>query len=117
MGWEIFPDGLCRVLSRWNALGKPLYVTENGMATLDDSARTRHLQVHLDAVRQAIAEGADVRGYFYWSLLDNFEWAEGYARHFGLVAVDRTTLERRPRPTAFAYRDLIASNGALQPAN
>ena len=117
MGWEIFPDGLRRVLTRWSAQGKPLYVTENGMATLDDPARTRHLQAHLDAVRQAIAEGADVRGYFYWSLMDNFEWAEGYARHFGLVAVDRATLERQPRPTAFVYRDLIAANAARQPAD
>ena len=117
MGWEIFPDGLRRVLVRWSAHGKPLYVTENGMATLDDSARTHHLDAHLDAVSRAIAEGADVRGYFYWSLMDNFEWAEGYARHFGLVAVDRSTLERQPRPTAFVYRDLIAANGARQSAD
>jgi beta-glucosidase len=114
MGWEIFPDGLRRVLERWSAHRKPLYVTENGMATLDDSARTRHLREHLAAVGRAIANGADVRGYFYWSLMDNFEWAEGYARHFGLVAVDRATLERHPRPTAFVYRDLIAANGAAQ---
>jgi beta-glucosidase len=117
MGWEIFPDGLRRVLERWSAHGKPLYVTESGMATLDDSARTRHLREHLAAVGRAIANGADVRGFFYWSLMDNFEWAEGYARHFGLVAVDRATLARRPRPTAFVYRDLIATNGAAQPAD
>ena len=108
MGWEVFPEGLYRNLIRVRPLGKPIYVTENGMATLDDSARTEHLRAHLGVVERAIADGADVRGYFYWSLMDNFEWAEGYSRHFGLVAVDRETLERRPRPTAYVYRDIIA---------
>jgi beta-glucosidase len=110
MGWEIFPAGLYRNLVRLAALGKPVYVTENGMATLDDDARTRHLRAHLEEVARAVRDGVDVRGYFYWSLMDNFEWAEGYSRHFGLVAVDRRTLERRPRPTAFVYRDVIAAN-------
>jgi beta-glucosidase len=109
MGWEVFPAGLYLSLMRVRNLGAPIYVTENGMATLDDSARTEHLHAHLAEVARAIADGADVRGYFYWSLMDNFEWAEGYSRHFGLVAVDRQTLERRPRPTAFAYRDIISS--------
>ncbi|MGH7897054.1 MAG: glycoside hydrolase family 1 protein [Candidatus Binatia bacterium] len=108
MGWEIFPDGLYRHLVRVAKLGKPVYVTENGMATLDDSARTEHLREHLERVWRAIRDGADVRGYFYWSLMDNFEWAEGYGRRFGLVAVDRQTLERRPRPAAYVYRDVIA---------
>src|SRR5207247_8321279 len=106
MGWEIFPTGLYRNLVRLKALGKPVYVTESGMATLEDDARTRHLRAHLEEVARAIRDGVDVRGYFYWSLMDNFEWAEGYARHFGLMAVDRQTLERRPRPTAFVYRDI-----------
>ncbi len=110
MGWEIFPAGLYRNLVRLKALGKPVYITENGMATLDDEARTCHLRAHLEEVARAIRDGVDVRGYFYWSLMDNFEWAEGYARRFGLVAVDRRTLERRPRPTAFVYRDVIAAN-------
>jgi beta-glucosidase len=110
MGWEVFPEGLYRNLLRVNALGKPVYVTENGMATLDDEARTRHLRAHLAEVARATRDGVDVRGFFYWSLMDNFEWAEGYSRHFGLVAVDRRTLERRPRPTAFVYRDVIAAN-------
>jgi beta-glucosidase len=110
MGWEIFPAGLYRNLVRLAALGKPVYVTENGMATLDDDARTRHLRAHLEEVARAVRDGVDVRGYFYWSLMDNFEWAEGYSRHFGLVAVDRRTLERRPRPTAFVYRDVITAN-------
>lgn len=112
MGWEVFPEGLRRNLVRLGALGKPVYVTENGMATLDDEARIEHLRAHLAEVARAIADGVDVRGYFYWSLMDNFEWAEGYSRHFGLVAVDRRTLERRPRPAAFVYRDIIGA-GAL----
>jgi len=110
MGWEYFPEGLHRNLVRLQGLGKPIYVTENGVATLDDDARTRHLLAHLGEVARAIRDGADVRGYFYWSFMDNFEWAEGYCRHFGLVAVDRDTLARRPRPAAFVYRDLIAAN-------
>jgi beta-glucosidase len=110
MGWEYFPEGLHRNLVRLSELGKPIYVTENGMATLDDAARTTHLLAHLTEVARAIRDGADVRGYFYWSLMDNFEWAEGYCRHFGLVAVDRDTLERRPRPAAFVYRDIITAN-------
>jgi beta-glucosidase len=110
MGWEYFPEGLHRNLVRLQALGKPIYVTENGIATLDDDARTTHLLAHLAEVAHAIDDGADVRGYFYWSLMDNFEWAEGYSRHFGLLEVDRKTLARRPRPAAFVYRDVIAAN-------
>jgi beta-glucosidase len=110
MGWEVHPPGLGAHLGRLAALGKPLYVTENGHATLDEDARVRYLRAHLGQVHAAIAAGADVRGYFYWSLLDNFEWAEGYARHFGLIAVDPGTLVRRPRPAALFYRDVIAEN-------
>lgn len=110
MGWEIYPEGLYRTLRRAGELGKPVYVTENGMATLDDRARGAHLRAHLERVWRAIRDGTDVRGYFYWSLIDNFEWAEGYSRHFGLVAVDRATLARTPRPAAFLYRDVIAAN-------
>jgi beta-glucosidase len=110
MGWEVYPQGLERNLGRLGAYGRPIYVTENGMATVDDDARSRHLLEHLRAVGRAIRDGIDIRGYMYWSLMDNFEWAEGYSRHFGLVAVDRATLERRPRPTAFTYRDWIVAN-------
>jgi beta-glucosidase len=110
MGWEVFPEGLYRSLMRTSSVGCPIYVTENGMATLDDPQRTRHLYAHLEQVWRAIQGGADVRGYFYWSLIDNFEWAEGYARHFGLVACDRATLERRPRPTALVYREILTAN-------
>lgn len=110
MGWEVFSPGLGRHLRRLAALRKPLYVTENGHATLDEAARTRYLRVHLAEVHGAIAAGADVRGYFYWSLIDNFEWAEGYDRHFGLIAMEPGTLARRRRPAALFYRDVITRN-------
>ena len=113
MGWEVYPEGMYLNLLRAAGLGKPLYVTENGMATLDDSARTAHLHAHLERLWRAIHDGADVRGYFYWSLMDNFEWAEGYSRHFGLVAIDRRTLVRTPRPTAAVYRDIAAANALV----
>ncbi len=110
MGWEIYPEGLYRSLVRAASVGCPVYVTENGMATLDDEQRARHLREHLERVWRAIRDGVNVAGYFYWSLIDNFEWAEGYARHFGLVACDRRTLERRPKPAASLYREVIAAN-------
>jgi len=110
MGWEVHPPGLGAQLRRLARFGKPLMVTENGHATLDEAARTRYLHVHLGELHGAIADGVDVRGYFFWSLMDNFEWAEGYTRHFGLVAIEPGTLARRPRPAAFFFRDVIAQN-------
>lgn len=118
MGWEVEPDGLRRLLTRIarDYPGVPLYVTENGVAYPDrvgddgrihDHDRIRYLRGHLESLRQAAAEGAPVRGYFYWSLFDNFEWQFGYSMRFGLVAVrpDRT---RVPKDSFAAYRSLIA---------
>jgi beta-glucosidase len=116
MGWEVHPPGLHSQLVRLAALGKPLYVTENGMATRDERARCRHLLVHLAQVHRAISDGADVRGFFYWTLMDNFEWAEGYTKTFGLVEVDRDRdLARRPREAAYLLRD-VARDGAITAA-
>jgi beta-glucosidase len=106
MGWAVHPAGLTEVLrfaaSRTGEL--PLYVTENGAAyPLDESDPTRdpervaYLARHVEAVREALALGLPVRGYFVWSLLDNFEWAHGYAHRFGIVHVDYDTMERRVR--------------------
>ncbi|HZR82115.1 MAG TPA: glycoside hydrolase family 1 protein [Candidatus Binatia bacterium] len=107
MGWEVYPPGLHAQLVRLKALGKPLYVTENGMATRDERARCRHLLAHLAQVHRAIEDGADVRGFLYWTLMDNFEWAEGYTKTFGLVEVDRARdLARRPREAAYLFRDV-----------
>ena len=114
MDWEIQPDGLRRLLERVHtdytgALGIPLYVTENGAAFEDvvaedgsvpDHHRTAFIADHLRAVHAALENGADVRGYFAWSLLDNFEWAYGYAKRFGIIRVDFDTQTRTPKLSA-----------------
>lgn len=115
MGWEVHPAGFGAQLRRIGGLGKPVYVTENGHATLDEESRVRYLRTHLGVVESAIADGVDVRGYFWWSLLDNFEWAEGWTRHFGLIGMEPGTLERRPRPAAQYLAKVIAA-GALPQA-
>jgi beta-glucosidase len=112
MGWEVHPAGLRLALRRVARLGLPIYITENGIATTDDRQRCRFLRAHLLAAARAIREGADLRGYFYWSLLDNFEWAEGYSMHFGLIGVDRQSLARRPRPS-LAYLGAMARAGRV----
>jgi beta-glucosidase len=97
-----------------------MYITENGAAfddpshasTVDDPLRTAYLRDHLRAAHDAIAQGVDLRGYFAWSLLDNFEWAFGYSKRFGIVHVDFDTLERTPKSSARFYSEVIRSHGA-----
>jgi beta-glucosidase len=109
-GWPVVPDGLRELLldlkARYGDALPPVYVTENGCSqpddagsagTVDDQARIAYLDGHIEAVEQAVAEGVDVRGYYVWSLLDNFEWAEGYSQRFGLVHVDFATGTRTPK--------------------
>ncbi|MGI5287447.1 GH1 family beta-glucosidase [Nonomuraea polychroma] len=105
-GWPIVPDGLRELLTglkaRYGAALPPILITENGCSnddtvTVDDQARIAFLEDHIAAMRQAMEEGVDVRGYFVWSLLDNFEWAEGYHQRFGLVHVDFATQRRIPK--------------------
>ncbi|MCY0881235.1 MAG: family 1 glycosylhydrolase [Firmicutes bacterium] len=110
LGWEIAPDGLEDLLKSLSVWKKPILVTENGIATHDDAQRQRFLVDHLHAVRQAQIAGSPVHGYYYWSLLDNFEWAEGFAPRFGLISVDYATQLRRLRPSAFTYRAIIDAN-------
>lgn len=110
LGWEIYPTGLGAVLERLRAYHKPVLITENGIATRDDTLRTQYLEEHIAQVAAAQAAGIDVRGYFHWSLMDNFEWAEGYGPRFGLAEVNFETGERRIRPTGYRYRDIIKAN-------
>ena len=121
MDWEVNPDGLRHLLVRlgteYDTL-PPLYVTENGAAYDDtvaadgavhDPERTQYILDHVASVADAIAEGADVRGYFVWSLLDNFEWSYGYGKRFGIVRVDYDTLERTVKDSGLAYARLVAA--------
>ncbi len=108
LGWEVYPQGLGGFLTRVSQMapGLPLYVTENGLACAaePDTPRMAYLAAHLQEARAAIARGVDLRGYFLWSILDNYEWAEGYDARFGLVHVDFETLQRRPRASFAAIR-------------
>ena len=110
LGWGIYPQGLGQALHELWHYQKPLYITENGLADANDSQRPRFLTDHLKQVLDALHDGIDVRGYFHWSLLDNFEWADGFSPRFGLVAVDYQTQKRTPRPSAYLYRDIIQSH-------
>jgi beta-glucosidase len=111
---EIYPAGFYRALKHVAGWGKPIYVTENGLPDADDDQRPRFLLSHLVQVQRAIAEGVDVRGYYHWSFVDNFEWAEGWALRFGLIALDRETQARVPRPSARLYSAIIQA-GAVTP--
>jgi beta-glucosidase len=124
LDWEVYPEGLYDVLlwvhTRYPEL--PLYVTENGaafadplaaaVAPVEDPLRVDYLREHLRTVARARTAGVDVRGYFAWSLFDNFEWAEGYSRRFGLYHVDFSTQKRTPKTSSRFYADVIRSRGA-----
>jgi beta-glucosidase len=120
MGWEVDPNALVDLLTRldreYTGL-PPLYITENGAAyddteaggEVDDPERLDYIRRHVAAVEQAIARGVDMRGYFVWSLLDNFEWELGYGKRFGIVYIDYETQQRIPKSSARWYRDRIAA--------
>ncbi|MFG3340732.1 GH1 family beta-glucosidase [Glycomyces sp. NPDC048151] len=122
-GWEITPDSLRRILERVHAeyTDLPVYVTESGASfddevgpdgTVDDQARVDYLDGYFRAAGAAVEKGVDLRGYFVWSLVDNFEWGEGYSKRFGLVHIDYRTQRRTLKRSADWYRGVIASNGA-----
>jgi len=121
MDWQIEPAGLTRLLERLHRdYGVPMLITENGAAYPDgpgadgqvhDTNRIEYLDGHLRACHDAISNGVDLRGYFVWSLMDNFEWAEGYARRFGIVHVDYRTQARLPKDSARWYSEVIRRNG------
>jgi beta-glucosidase len=107
---EIYPLGLYRALNRLKHLNKPIYITENGLPDAADRQRPSFLLTHMAQVQRAISEGVNVRGYYHWSFTDNFEWAEGWALRFGLVALDQQTQIRTPRPSASLFSQMIGAN-------
>jgi len=123
MGWEVCPDGLRDLLlefrRRYPEL-PPIYITENGMASDDavqagrvhDAQRARYFNSHLAAVDAAMRQGVDVRGYFAWSLMDNFEWSYGYEKRFGLVHVDYRTQARTTKDSALAFQQFLQARRA-----
>jgi beta-glucosidase len=124
-GWPVIPAGLTELLTatkdRYGDRLPPVHITENGCSTadellpdgtIDDQPRIRYLDGHIRAVHDAMTAGVDVRGYFAWSLMDNFEWSEGYRQRFGLVHVDFATQQRTPKSSFAWYRDLIAAQRA-----
>ena len=110
MGLSADPSWMRLVLNELRGLGKPVFITENGLATDDDEWRRRYITEILSNVQLAIGDGVDVRGYFHWTNTDNFEWARGYATHFGLIGVDRKTLERTIKPSGRHYGRIAAAN-------
>jgi beta-glucosidase len=125
LDWEVYPPALLRTLQwvneRYGDL--PLFITENGAAFADpdhvsgdvveDPQRIDYLREHLRAAAEAIAAGVNLRGYYVWSLLDNYEWAEGFTKRFGIVHVDFDTLKRTLKRSALFYREVIQSHGAV----
>lgn len=119
MGWGVEPEGLTWMLERVSGLlgDMPLLIMENGAAypddisgngAVEDPKRTAYIQTHIEAIRQARERGVNVAGYFVWSLLDNFEWARGYSKHFGIVHVDRSTMKRTVKASGAWYKEFLA---------
>jgi beta-glucosidase len=114
MGWSADPAWMRGVLGDLKHLGKPVYITENGRATADDRVRERYLTDILENVFLAVQDGVDVRGYFHWANMDNFEWNRGYGAHFGVIEVDRNTMERTIKPSGRLYARIAKANGLLK---
>ncbi|HEY2004267.1 MAG TPA: glycoside hydrolase family 1 protein [Candidatus Saccharimonadia bacterium] len=110
LGWQIAPEGLYQICKSLKRFDKPIYITENGLSDAKDTVRPWSLVRHAEVLHRVISEGVDVRGYFYWSLIDTFEWENGYKARYGLVAVDFESQKRRPRPSVKVYADIAEHN-------
>lgn len=113
MGWDEYPEGIYNVLIFLKRYKKPVFVAEAGVADEDDSNRAAYITRQVEGVWEAMQNGVDVRGHMYWSLLDNYEWALGFNKRFGLVEIDYSNLERRVRPSAYVYKKIIEDNGIV----
>jgi beta-glucosidase len=110
LGWAVVPGGLYSLCKTLGKYGLPIYITENGLADSADRLRPWSIVHHARALHRAISEGADVRGYFHWTLIDSFEWENGFEPRYGLVAVDYATQKRTPRASSKLYGEIAAGN-------
>lgn len=108
--WSIHPNGLAKIIREVTRYGLPIYITENGIADREDKLRGEYIFIHLRAIAREISNGAPIHGYYYWSLLDNFEWIKGYGPRFGLYEVDYKTLARTARPSAHLFKKIVESH-------
>jgi beta-glucosidase len=117
MDYEFWPEALEPCLRYAAArVSVPIYITESGVATADDTRRIEYIRRSLGGVLRCLADRMDIRGYIHWSLMDNFEWIKGYAPKFGLIAVDRATQKRTVRPSAHYLGEIARSNRIPEPA-
>ena len=107
MPYTIYPEGLYRAIHQVKSIGKPIIITENGIADAKDDRRALFIRRYIFAMNRALNEGIDIKGYFYWSLMDNFEWAEGYDMKFGLYEVDFDTQNRKLREGSKEFIKII----------
>jgi len=114
MDWDIYPEGIYNSLMMLKRYNLPLFVAESGLADAKDDRRADYITRQVQGVWQAIQDGADVRGHFCWSLLDNYEWALGFEKRFGLVEVDFKTQERKIRPSAYVYKEICEQNAVVE---
>lgn len=114
MNWDFYPEGICGALLLMKRYGKPLWVAEAGIADAKDAQRAEYITKLISCMWEAIQKGVDLRGYMYWSLLDNYELAHGYTKKFGLVEVNFETQERKIRPSAYVYKQIIEQNGLIE---
>ena len=106
MGWCVYPEGIYKAIEKVSRYERPIFITENGIATTDDEWRIEFIVKHLQYLHRAIKDGYDVRGYFHWSFMDNFEWDKGFSPRFGLVGIDYNTFQRQPKRSAYIYGEI-----------
>ena len=114
MDWNFAPEHIYDALKMLSRYKKPLFVSEAGLADEHDSGRAEYITRQVQGIWHAINDGMDVRGHMYWSLLDNYEWALGFEKRFGLVEVDYNTQERKIRPSAYVYKKICEQNTVLE---
>lgn len=113
MGWDVYPEGICEALAMLARYKKPIYVSEAGVADAQDRIRAAYIRTLVNCIHASIEGGVDVRGFMYWSLLDNYEWAEGFTKCFGLVEVEYATQERCVRESAYVYKRICEENALI----